>query len=147
MGSSLRSGTSCIWRLLLSVFPAVPGTGPLSCLVELTSVGDHWANCRPPWSSPSVYIFLSWRICLFSQLHKWLVGGVWGFCVCRLCSFISFKQHPDQPLWLTSETVRYWSSCGWVFPAALQLVGFGSGTSMCARQQMATDSLGCVPCR
>lgn len=89
----------------LSVFPAVPGTGPLGCIAELTSAGDLWAQWRPPWSSPSVCFCL--EECVFPPAAYVTCWRGWGFCVCRLYNFIYFKLLPDQPFSLTSETVSY----------------------------------------
>lgn len=142
MGSFWRAGIY-FKALSLSVFPAVPGTGPWGCTVELTSAGDLWAHCRPPWSSPSVCFCL--EECVFLPAAYMICWMGWGFCVYRLYNFIDFKLLPDQPFSLTSEAViEIFPGMGLPCGSAR---GVGSGTSVRARQQMAMEFSGCVPCR
>lgn len=102
MGSFWRAGIY-FKALSLSVFPAVPGTGPWGCTVELTSADDLWAHCRPPWSS----VCFCLEECVFLPAAYMTCWRGWGFCVYRLYDFIDFKLLPDQPFSLTSEAVSY----------------------------------------
>ena len=95
LGTLLESSSGCVYFELplpiASVFPAVPGAAPLSCILERASLVILGRVCAPPGSPRCV----CWSV---GSTHQGLVGG--GHAVVQFRKPCS-KLHPDQPPVLT----------------------------------------------
>ena len=95
LGTLLESSSGCVYFELplpiASVFPAVPGAAPLSCILERASLVILGWVCAPPGSPRCV----CWSV---GSTHQGLVGG--GHAVVQFRKPCS-KPHPDQPPVLT----------------------------------------------